>query len=50
MGGFGYDPLFVPDGDTRTLAEMSVAEKQAISHRGKALEALKAAHQRSAAP
>ncbi|CAM4406964.1 RdgB/HAM1 family non-canonical purine NTP pyrophosphatase [Deinococcus marmoris] len=42
-GGFGYDPLFVPDGQTRTLAEMSVAEKQAISHRGKALAALKAA-------
>ncbi|MBB5363378.1 XTP/dITP diphosphohydrolase [Deinococcus humi] len=44
-GGFGYDPLFVPDGETRTLAEMSVAEKQAISHRGKALAALKEAHQ-----
>ncbi|MDV6372986.1 RdgB/HAM1 family non-canonical purine NTP pyrophosphatase [Deinococcus arenicola] len=44
-GGFGYDPLFVPDGETRTLGEMSVAEKQAISHRGKALAALKAAHQ-----
>ncbi|CAM3522301.1 RdgB/HAM1 family non-canonical purine NTP pyrophosphatase [Deinococcus frigens] len=42
-GGFGYDPLFVPDGQTRTLAEMSVAEKQAISHRGKALAALKTA-------
>lgn len=44
-GGFGYDPLFVPDGETRTLAEMSVAEKQAISHRGRALAALRAAHQ-----
>ncbi len=43
-GGFGYDPLFVPDGETRTLAEMSVAEKRAISHRGKALAALKEAH------
>ncbi len=42
--GFGYDPLFVPDGETRTLAEMTLAEKQAISHRGRALEALKAAH------
>ncbi|GGL84719.1 non-canonical purine NTP pyrophosphatase [Deinococcus aerolatus] len=47
-GGFGYDPLFVPDGQTRTLAEMTVAEKQAISHRGRALAALKAAHQQAA--
>ncbi|MBR1871395.1 MAG: RdgB/HAM1 family non-canonical purine NTP pyrophosphatase [Kiritimatiellae bacterium] len=36
-GGFGYDPLFVPDGDERTFAELSPAEKNAISHRGKAL-------------
>lgn len=43
-GGFGYDPLFIPDGDTRTLAEMTVAEKRAISHRGRALAALQAAH------
>ncbi|WP_309571099.1 RdgB/HAM1 family non-canonical purine NTP pyrophosphatase [Deinococcus sp.] len=42
--GFGYDPLFVPDGDTRTLAEMTVAEKRAISHRGRALAALMDAH------
>lgn len=42
--GFGYDPLFIPDGDTRTLAEMTVAEKRAISHRGQALAALRAAH------
>lgn len=47
-GGFGYDPLFVPDGQTRTLAEMTVAEKQAISHRGRALAALKAAHRQTA--
>ncbi len=33
-GGFGYDPIFVPDGDTRTMAELSDAEKDAISHRG----------------
>lgn len=46
--GFGYDPLFVPDGETRTLAEMSVAEKRAIGHRGRALEALMAAHEHGA--
>ena len=38
--GFGYDPLFVPDGETRTVAEMTDEEKNAISHRGKALELL----------
>ncbi|WP_061296903.1 RdgB/HAM1 family non-canonical purine NTP pyrophosphatase [Herbidospora cretacea] len=32
--GFGYDPIFVADGETRTTAEMSPAEKDAISHRG----------------
>ncbi|GAA5513709.1 dITP/XTP pyrophosphatase [Deinococcus carri] len=42
--GFGYDPLFVPDGETRTLAEMTVAEKRALSHRGRALTALMEAH------
>jgi XTP/dITP diphosphohydrolase len=35
--GFGYDVLFVPDGETRTTAEMSADEKDAISHRGQAL-------------
>ena len=35
--GFGYDPLFVPDGGTRTYAEMTADEKNAISHRGKAI-------------
>ena len=39
-GGFGYDPIFVPTGDTRTTAEMPAAEKDAISHRGKAFRAL----------
>ncbi len=32
--GFGYDPVFIPEGETRTFAEMSPAEKNAISHRG----------------
>jgi XTP/dITP diphosphohydrolase len=34
--GFGYDPLFLPDGHERTYAEMSPGEKNAVSHRGKA--------------
>ncbi|MCT9929140.1 RdgB/HAM1 family non-canonical purine NTP pyrophosphatase [Planotetraspora sp. A-T 1434] len=38
--GFGYDPIFVPDGESRTTAEMSAAEKDAISHRGRAFRAL----------
>ena len=39
--GFGYDPLFVPDGFDRSFAELSADEKNAISHRGRALEAVK---------
>lgn len=39
-GGFGYDPLFVPEGGTRTFAEMASAEKHALSHRGRALAGL----------
>ena len=38
-GGFGYDPLFVPAGDSRTAAEYSAAEKNSISHRARALAA-----------
>jgi XTP/dITP diphosphohydrolase len=38
--GFGYDPIFVPRGETRTTAEMSPEEKDAISHRGQAFRAL----------
>nr|MDT0662220.1 RdgB/HAM1 family non-canonical purine NTP pyrophosphatase [Micromonospora sp. DSM 115978] len=39
-GGFGYDPIFLGDGQDRTNAELSSAEKDAISHRGKALRSL----------
>ena len=38
--GFGYDPVFVPEGDRRTMAELSDEEKDAISHRGLAARAL----------
>ena len=41
-GGFGYDPVFVPDGESRTMAELSDGEKDAISHRGLAARALQA--------
>lgn len=41
--GFGYDPMFVPDGDTRTFGEMEPKEKYAISHRTRAFAAFKAA-------
>lgn len=37
VNGFGYDPVFVPEGEHKTFAEMSDMEKDAISHRGRAL-------------
>ena len=39
--GFGYDPIFVPNGETRTFGEMPPAEKHAISHRARAFARLK---------
>ena len=38
--GFGYDPLFVPDGFDKTFAEMTAEEKNAVSHRGRAVRQL----------
>jgi XTP/dITP diphosphohydrolase len=42
-GGFGYDPVFLPQGETRTAAELPAAEKNRLSHRGQALRSLVAA-------
>lgn len=39
-GGFGYDPILQPDGETRTCAELTPDEKNTISHRGRAFRAL----------
>ncbi len=39
--GFGYDPVFIPEGETRTFAEMPLSEKNKISHRARAIEKLK---------
>ncbi len=40
VGGFGYDPVFQPEGERRSSAEMSSAEKNAVSHRARAFHAL----------
>jgi XTP/dITP diphosphohydrolase len=41
--GFGYDPIFIPNGETRTFGEMAPEEKDALSHRTRAFEILRAA-------
>jgi len=41
MEGFGYDPIFIPDGKTRTFAEMELTEKNTVSHRARAFEKLR---------
>jgi XTP/dITP diphosphohydrolase len=40
-GGFGYDPVFVPEGEARTMAQLADDEKDAISHRGRAFRSLR---------
>lgn len=49
-GGFGYDPIFQPDGDDRTMAELEPEEKDLISHRGRALRALRSRLEDDAGP
>lgn len=38
--GFGYDPIFIPEGDKRTFGEMTLEEKNRVSHRGRSLKSL----------
>lgn len=45
--GFGYDPIFIPEGYQKTLAEVDLAEKNSISHRAKALSKLRAYFQKN---
>jgi len=40
VDGFGYDPIFIPDGQIKTFAEMTLDEKNSISHRAKAVQKL----------
>lgn len=40
-GGFGYDPIFIVEGGTRTMAELSAAEKNELSHRARAMQEMK---------
>jgi XTP/dITP diphosphohydrolase len=42
--GFGYDPMFVPEGESRTFGEMPAPEKHAMSHRARAFARFRAAH------
>jgi len=42
ISGFGYDPVFIPEGSTKTFAEMTIGEKNTFSHRKKAMEKLTA--------
>ena len=39
-GGFGYDPLFIPEGFSKTFGEMTADEKNSVSHRGRSLARL----------
>jgi XTP/dITP diphosphohydrolase len=41
VDGFGYDPIFIPDGKTKTFAEMELSEKNTVSHRARAFEKLR---------
>jgi XTP/dITP diphosphohydrolase len=49
-GGFGYDPIFLPEGETRTFGEMTRAEKARLSHRARAFAAFAAAELGAANP